>query len=401
MREDFVFISESVTSGHPDKLCDQISDGIVDHFLIQDPTSRVRAECAVSKAVIFIAVRYASSASVDCAHTARQVIHSVGYDLPDFNPKSASILTTLQETPADPAYAFDERRLSEEEINRIAVKNQATVFGFACDQTSAFLPLPLYLAHRLSRKLGSVRMDGTLPYLLADGRVQVGVEYRSRQPVRIQSIIITTSQERPEHPKAQRVQDDLMDTVISPVFGSEPIKPDARTKIFINPDGPIIGGGPASHSGLTGRKNAVDTYGEYCRHSQKALSGKDPTRIDRSGVYAARYAAKNVVAAGLARECEIQLSYSIGLPGPLSLQVETFGSGAFPEARIAELLKRHFEFRLAGILKNFELRLLPARYPKGFYQKLAAYGQVGRTDLDLPWEKTDRAAILAEDAGRP
>jgi S-adenosylmethionine synthetase len=192
-----------------------------------------------------------------------------------------------------------------------------------------------------------------------------------------------------------------MDTVIAPVFGSEPIKPDARTKIFINPDGPIIGGGPASHSGLTGRKNAVDTYGEYCRHSQKALSGKDPTRIDRSGVYAARYAAKNVVAAGLARECEIQLSYSIGLPGPLSLQVETFGSGAFPEARIAELLKRHFDFRLAGILKNFELRLLPARYPKGFYQKLAAYGQVGRTDLDLPWEKTDRAAILAEDAGRP
>lgn len=398
MRKDFVFISESVTAGHPDKLCDQISDAIVDHFLIQDPYARVRAECAVSKAIIFIAARFASEATVDCAQTARKVINEVGYNLPDFNAKTCSILSTLQEVAPDPKLTFDEQKLSEQEIDNLFVKNQATLFGFACDQTPSFMPLTIHLAHKLSQRLCEVRRQKNLPYLLPDGRVQVAVEYRDRIPHHIQSIIISTSQEKPDKPPPQTLYGDLEEAVIKPVFADEELKPDRNTHIFVNPDGPIIIGGPASHSGLTGRKNAVDTYGEYSRQSQKALSGKDPLRIDRSGVYMARYAAKNVVAAGLARECELQLSYSLGLPGPLSLQVETFGTGKLPDSQIVKLIRKHFDFRLAGILKEFNLRHLPSLHPMGFFQKLAAYGQVGRMDMDLPWEKTDKAALLAEAA---
>lgn len=398
MRKDFVFISESVTAGHPDKLCDQISDAIVDHFLIQDPYARVRAECAVSKAIIFIAARFASEASVDCAQTARKVISDVGYNLPDFNAKTCSILSTLQEASPDPKTYFEEHKLTDNEMDTVLVKNQATLFGFACDQTPTFMPLTIHLAHKLSRRLCEVRMSKKLPYLLPDGRVQVAVEYRNRTPYEIQSVIISTSQEKPDVPSADALQEDLVEHVINPVFENEELRPTPETHIFINPDGPIIIGGPASHSGLTGRKNAVDTYGEYSRQSQKALSGKDPLRIDRAGVYMARYAAKNVVAAGLARECEVQLSYSLGLPGPLSIQVETFGTGKMVESKIVKLLKKHFDFRLAGILKQFNLRHLPALNPNGFYQKLAAYGQVGRMDMDLPWEKTDKAELLAGSA---
>lgn len=398
MRKDFVFISESVTAGHPDKLCDQISDAIIDHFLIQDPYTRVRAECAVSKAIIFIAARFASEASVDCAQTARKVISDVGYDLPDFNAKTCSILSTLQEASPDPKTYFEEHNLADEEIDHVLVKNQATVFGFACDQTATFMPLTIDLAHKLSRRLSEVRLSKTLPYLLPDGRVQVAVEYRNRTPYRIHSIIISTSQEKPDVPDAEAIRADLEETVINPIFAGEELKPNEKTHIFINPDGPIIIGGPASHSGLTGRKNAVDTYGEYSRQSQKALSGKDPLRIDRAAVYMARYAAKNVVAAGLARECEVQLSYSLGLPGPLSIQVETFGTGKMVESKIVKLIKEHFDFRLASILRLFNLRHLPALHPNGFYQKLAAYGQVGRADMDLPWEKTDKASLLADSA---
>lgn len=398
MRKDFVFISESVTAGHPDKLCDQISDAIIDHFLIQDPHARVRAECAVSKAIIFIAARFASTATVDCAQVARKVINEVGYNLPDFNAKTCSILSTFQELPPDPKAAFDEQKLSDAEIDEVLVKNQATLFGFACDQTSTFMPLTIHLAHKLSRRLCEARLGKTLPYLLPDGRVQVAVEYKNRTPDRIQSIILSTSQEKPDKPGPESLEADLVEKVINTAFEDEALKPDKDTIIFINPDGPIVIGGPVSHSGLTGRKNAVDTYGEYSRQSQKALSGKDPMRIDRAGVYMARYAAKNIVAAGLARECEVQLSYSIGLAGPLSVQVETFGTGKLLESKIVELMREHFDFRLAGILKQFNLRHLPALCRSGFYQKLAAYGQVGRMDLDLPWERTDKAEILAKAA---
>lgn len=401
MRKDFVFISESVTAGHPDKLCDQISDAIIDHFLVQDPNARVRAECAVSKAIIFIAARFASSATVDCAQVARKVINEVGYNLPDFNAKTCSILSTLQEVTPDPKSFFDESKLNDEEIDEVLVKNQATLFGFACDQTSTFMPLTIHLAHKLSRRLCEVRRQNILPYLLPDGRVQAAVEYKNRTPYRIQSIIISTSQEKPDDPQPEVIRQDLLETVINPAFADEELKFDEKTRIFINPDGPIIIGGPSSHSGLTGRKNAVDTYGEYSRQSQKALSGKDPLRIDRAGVYMARYAAKNVVAAGLARECEVQLSYSIGLAKPLSIQVETFGTGKLPESKIVRLLDEHFDFRLASILKQFNLRHLPALNPLGFYQKLASYGQVGRVDMDLPWEKTDKASLLNDAAALP
>jgi S-adenosylmethionine synthetase len=395
MRKDFMFTSESVTEGHPDKLCDLISDAIVDHFLRQDPYARIRVECAVFSAIVFIAARFSSSAIVDLSHVARKVIQEVGYAHGDFNARTCSILSTPQELPSDEHSRFNEQELSDERIDQIPVRNQVTVFGFACDQTPALMPLPIWLAHKLSRRLTSARRDGALPYLMPDGKVQVGVEYRNREPCRIYSATVEAAQRKADKPDLEALHRDIVDAVIEPVFEDEEIKPDAQTRFFVNPDGPVILGGPSYHSGLTGRKSAVDTYGEYSRHSGDALSGKDPLRIDRVGAYAARYAAINVVAAGLARECEVQLSYSIGLSRPVSLQVETFGTGKVPDTRLTAIVKEHFEFRLAGILKQFNLRHLPAQNPRGFYQKLAAYGHLGRSDMDLPWERTDKAEELS------
>ena len=394
MKKDFMFTSESVTEGHPDKVCDQISDAIVDHFLQQDPYAQVIAECAVSTAIVFIAARFESRASVDFPTIARQVINQIGYEQHAFNGKTCSILTSLKDLPPDEYSGFDEKGLSEEEIENIPVKNQVTVFGFACNQTSALMPLPIWLAHRLARKLTSVRLLKTLPYLAPDGKTQVGVEYRDRRPYRIHSITIIASQNRPGEPDLKKLQDNLREAVINPVFCEEPVKPDEGTRIFINPDGPFIVGGPSVHSGLTGRKNAIDTYGEYSRHSGAALSGKDPMRIDRVGAYAARYAAKNVVASSLADECEVQLSYSIGLSRPVSIQVETYGTGKISDENIAVLLERNFDFRIAGIIRQFNLRYLPSIIRGGFYKKLAAYGHVGRMDIGLPWELTDKAQYL-------
>ena len=399
MKTDFVFTSESVTEGHPDKLCDQISDAIVDRFLQQDPYARVIAECAASTAILFVAVRFDSTAHVDFPAVARLVIDQVGYDQPVFNSKTCSIVTSLKELPHDHTRAFDETQLSDAEIDHIAVKNQATVFGFACNQTPALLPLPIWLAHRLARRLTTVRLTKLLPYLTPDGKTQVGIEYRQRRPYRVHSVTVIASQNEPATstgPTVQRLQEDIRQAVIDEVFREEELRPDASTQIFVNPDGAFIMGGPSMHSGLTGRKNAIDTYGEYSRHSGAALSGKDPTRIDRVGAYAARYAAKNVVAAGLAEECEVQLSYSIGQARPVSVQVETFGTGKIPDAAITTLLEQHFDFRLAGIIRQFQLRRLPMQVKGGFYQKLAAYGHVGRMDIGLPWEVTDAVPILQE-----
>jgi S-adenosylmethionine synthetase len=397
MKQDFMFTSESVTEGHPDKLCDQISDALVDHFLQQDPYSQVIAECAVSTAIVFIAARFSSNARVDFAHIARQVIGQIGYDQQAFNAKTCSIVTSLKEQQHDGQRREDEHALSEAEIDRITVKNQVTVFGFACDQTPSLMPLPVWLAHRLARRLTAVRLQKILPYLEPDGKTQVGVEYIDGRPFRVHSITVIASQSQPAAgggPDEKTLHDDLFETVIRPVFQDEAIKPDADTRIFINPDGAFVTGGPSVHSGLTGRKNAIDTYGEYSRHSGAALSGKDPSRIDRIGAYAARYAAKNVVAAGLARSCEVQLSYSIGLARPVSVQVETFGTGTLPDQKIADRIERHFDFRQAGIIRQFNLRRLPALIKGGFYRKLAAYGHVGRMDIGLPWELTDKAALL-------
>ncbi len=394
MKKDFMFTSESVTEGHPDKLCDQISDAIVDHFLQQDPYSRVIAECAVSTSILFIAARFASEARVDFPYIARQVISQVGYEQHEFNGKTCSILTSLKELPRDVDCCFDERELTESEIDSIAVKNQVTVFGFACNQTPAFMPLPIWLAHKLARRLTSARLQKILPYLSQDGKTQVGVEFRNRIPYRIHSITVIASQNKRGGPDLKQLRDDIRETIIDNIFLDECIRPDKDTRIFVNPDGPFITGGPSIHSGLTGRKNAIDTYGEYSRHSGAALSGKDPMRIDRVGAYVARYAAKNVIAAGLAEECEIQLSYSIGLSRPVSIQVETFGTGKMPDTIIADLVEKNFDFRLAGIVKQFSLRRLPGTIKGGFYRKLAVYGHVGRMDIGLPWEVTDKAHLL-------
>ena len=399
MQNDFVFTSESVTEGHPDKLCDQISDAIVDRFLQQDPRARVIAECAASTAILFVAARFDARASIDFPAVARQVIDQVGYDQPAFNGKTCSIVTSLKELPTDGYWRFDEQHLADEEIDRITVKNQVNVFGFACNQTPALMPLPIWLAHQLARQLTRARRTRLLPYLAPDGKTQVGVEYRQRRPYRIHSITVIASQNAPASatgPTLQRLQDDVRAAIIAPVFQEEALQPDARTQIFVNPDGAFLLGGPSVHSGLTGRKNAIDTYGEYSRHSGAALSGKDPTRIDRIGAYMARYAAKNIVAAGLAKECEVQLSYSIGLARPVSMQLETFGTGIIPDAAITALVEQHFDFRLASIMRQFRLRALPTLRQGGFYQKLAAYGHVGRLDMALPWEVTDKVEVLQE-----
>lgn len=400
MKKDFMFTSESVTEGHPDKLCDQISDAIVDHFLQQDPFSKIRAECAVFTNIVFIAARFESAAAVDFPNIARQIIGQVGYVDNAFNAKTCSIFTGLKETKNSRTHLIDERNLSDSEIERIHVQDQATVFGFACNQTASYMPLPVWLAHKLARRLTSVRFQHTLPYLAPDGKTQVGVEYKNGKPYRIHTITIIASQNKAVDnggPDLKRLYDDIYEHVIIPSFNDETIKPDAKTKIFVNPEGPVITGGPSVHSGLTGRKNAVDTYGEYSRHSGSALSGKDPSRIDRIGAYAARYAAKNIVAAGLADECEVQISYSIGLSHPVSVQVETFGTGKIDDDYIAALIKKYFDFRLAGIIKQFNLRSLPSSIKGGFYRKLAAYGHVGRMDIGLPWELTDKSELLRQE----
>lgn len=394
MKKDFMFTSESLTEGHPDKLCDLISDAIVDHFLQQDPYSRIVTECAVSTSIVFIAARFDSEATVDFPYIARSIISQVGYNHAGFDARTCSIVTSLKEMERDRHLRFDERKLTDDQIDRIAVRNQVTVFGFACNQTAALMPLPILLSHRLARRLTAVRFSKLLPYLAPDGKIQVGVSYRNSMPYRIHSITVIASQQRAGVPAPAKLEEDIREVVIAPVFSDEPIRPDTKTRIFINPDGPFIGGGPAVHSGVTGRKNAVDTYGEYSRQSEAALSGKDPLRIDRVGAYAARYAAKNIVAAGLAEECEVQLSYSIGLSRPVSVQVETFGTGKISDDEIASQLLEHFDFRLAGIVKQFNLRHLPSAIKGGFYRKLAVYGHVGRMDIGLPWEITDKTVLL-------
>jgi len=392
MIKNFMFTSESVTAGHPDKLCDMISDAVVDKFIRQDPYARVFAECAVSSAILFVAARFASGVHVDVPKLARDMIREAGYDQPDFNPETCSILSSLKSLPEEACAHFDEFHLTDEEIERIPVKNQVTVFGFACDQTPQLMPLPVTLAHKLSRQLDRVRRQRMLSYLIPDGKVQVGVEYKNRRPVRIHSVVVTATQKSLTDPSLDRLRKDIREAVVEPVFTDESIRPDSKTNIKVNPDG-LYTGGPASHSGLTGRKNAIDTYGEYSRHSGKALSGKDPLRIDRTGAYAARFAAKNVVAAKLATECEITLSYSIGQSSPVSIQAQTFGTGRISDTDITDLVRKRFDFRLAAILRDFRLRYLPGEHPEGFYRKLSAYGHFGRSDMDLPWENTELVSI--------
>lgn len=394
MKSDFVFTSESVTEGHPDKLCDVISDAIVDQFLIHDPYSRILAECAVANGVIFISARFVSEASVDIPQVARQVVQRVGYTGEGFNADDCTILTNFTELPKELYSTVDERTLSAKQLDKVPATRHATIFGFACNQTNMLMPLPIWLAHQLVRELSDARFEKKLPYLLPDATIQVAIEYKKQKPYRVHSINLVTSHEQISDAQLKDMRHDLIEQVISPVIEREDIHFDATASVFINPEGPLVGGGPVVHSGLTGRKNAVDLYGQYCRRGGAALSGKDPSRIDRIGSYQARYAAKNIIAAKLADECEVQLSYSIGQSQPVSIQVETFGTGKISDDDIVAIIKEAIDFRPASIIASFNLRQLPSMSTGGFYQKLAVYGHVGRNDIELPWEQTDKVKVL-------
>lgn len=385
MRQEMIFTSESVTPGHPDKLCDQISDAAVDAYLRQDPEARVTVECAIATAVVFIAARFVAEGTVDLPQLARCVIADAGYTGDGFDSRSCSILTSLTRAPDSLRTPIDDDEWPAEE--------QANVFGFACSETEALMPLPISLAHRLARALSYAR-GPKVPWLGPDGKTQVAVEYRDGRPKRLYGIALTCALNG-DAPSEQKVVATLRETVIESVFNDEDFAPDAETKITVNPGDPFLIGGPSHHAGLTGRKNGIDTYGEYARQSGAALSGKDPSRIDRIGAYAARYAAKNAVAAKLAERCEVHLAYAIGRARPLSLAVETYGTGNISDDQIAERLLAAMDFRPMPIAKRFHLReRVKQADNRGFFRPLAVYGQVGRTDLDLPWEYTDLAPAL-------
>lgn len=413
MSRRYLFSSESVTEGHPDKICDQISDTILDALLTQDPTSRVAAEVVVNTGLVLITGEITSKAQVNYVDLARKKIAEIGYTDANngFSANSCAVLVALDEQSPDIAQGVNEAQevrdhVSDEELDRIGAGDQGLMFGFACNETPELMPLPICLAHRISRRLSVVRKTGQLPYLRPDGKTQVTVIYEDGKPVGIDTILVSTQHtatiDNITDPVAvqAKIKDDLWDAVVLPCFTDIQVKPDHCTRFLVNPTGKFVIGGPQGDSGLTGRKIIVDTYGGYSRHGGGAFSGKDPTKVDRSAAYACRYAAKNIVAAGLADKCEIQISYAIGVAHPVSIMVDTFGTGKVDDDRLLELVKQHFELRPAGIIRAFKLNHLPAEQGGRFYQDVAAYGHFGRNDLDLPWEQTDKAAILQESAGR-
>lgn len=395
MISDFVFNSQSVTDGHPDRICDIVSDAIVDAFLRQDPLSRVTAECALSKNILFLAARYASDAVVDIPETARNAIHKIGYRQQDFNTAECTVVTSLIEQ-CKSVRETNMAALEDDEIDQITVSHQTTVFGYACTHTPDLMPLPIALANALARQLRQVRQMETLDYVSPDCTTQAGVAFVGGLPKRIHSLTLIIGCESTDEPAALQMEEDLRHYVIAPVFERFPLRPDNLTEIIINPDGPFMRSGPGAHSGMTGRKGDSDTYGCFARHSGSALSGKSPSRIDRVGVYAARHAAKNIVAAELAEQCEVQLSYSIGHAGPVSVLLNTHGTGKLDDLEIRKRLLRHFDFRLGAIVRNFNLRHLPEIHKGNFYQQLPVFGHFGEQGLALPWENTDKAPLLKE-----
>ena len=390
---DFIFVSESVTEGHPDKLCDQISDAIVDGFLDQNPHARVNAECAVSTGILFVAAHFTTGITADVTEVARGVIDAIGYREEELSAAHCSILTSLSETTAPGLDVHDLESLHDADLDTVPSRHQATVFGYACDQTPTFMPVPVTIAHDVCRTLDDVRRAGELPWLSPDNKVQVAIEFVDHRPVRIHSLILTLSGYPKRAPAARSLKGTLQEHVLDAVFADAALRPDDKTRLLVNPGGPLVAGGPKAHSGLTGRKTAIDTYGEYARHGGAALSGKDPWRVDRLGAYAARHAARNVVAAGLARRCEVALSYAIGRARPLSVTVETFGTGTVSDPVLAERLQQLTDFRPAAVAQRFELDAAIAR--GGFFRPLAVYGHFGRPALDLPWERDDLVAALS------
>lgn len=389
MPRDMIFTSESVTPGHPDKLCDQISDAAIDAFLRHDPAAHAVVECAVATGVVFLAARFAAEAVIDLPSLARKVIANVGYVEGGFDARNCSILTSLVELPKSmrqPACV----KPDEAAIAACSALDQANVFGYACRETPELMPLPISLAHRIAQALDRARPS--LAWLSPDAKTQVSIEYRDRRPLRIHTVTVTAAVAAgtPNH-----LVEEGLRAVVAKTFDNADMRPDGRTAINVNAGEPYEIGGPARHAGLTGRKNGIDTYGEIARQSGAALSGKDPSRIDRIGAYAARHAAKNVVAAGLAERCEVHLAYAIGRAEPLSLSVASFGTGAIPDQDIAARVESAVDFRPAAIMRRFGLRTQPAlRGEQGFYRPLAVYGHFGRPDLDLPWEATDLVDAL-------
>ena len=405
----YLFTSESVTEGHPDKICDQISDTIIDALLAEDPHSRVAAEVVVNTGLVLITGEITTKAHVNYVHLARKKIAEIGYTDADngFSANSASVLIALDEQSPDIAQGVNvakESRTedSEELFDKIGAGDQGIMFGFACNETPELMPLPISLAHRIARRLAGVRKAGILPYLRPDGKTQVTVVYEDGKPVGIDTILVSTQHtatigDISDDAEVQdKIKADLWTEVVEPIFGDITIKPSQETRFLVNPTGKFVIGGPQGDSGLTGRKIIVDTYGGYSRHGGGAFSGKDPTKVDRSAAYAARYAAKNIVAAGLAQKCEVQLSYAIGVARPVSIFVDTFGTGKVDDEILLNLVKENFELRPAGIIHVFNLRNLPSERGGRFYQDVAAYGHLGRTDLDLPWERTDKVDLLKQ-----
>ena len=390
-----LFTSESVTEGHPDKICDQISDAVLDAILSKDPMARVACETAVTTGLVVVMGEITTDCYVDIPGVVRRTIREIGYDRAKygFDAETCAVLTSIDGQSPDIAMGVDKAleakkgEMTDAEINAIGAGDQGMMFGFACDETPELMPMPISLAHRLVRRLSEVRKDGTLSYLRPDRKSQVTVEYEEDRPVRIDTVLIST-QHGPEvdHDTIER---DIIEHVIMPVLPKELV--DDRTRYLVNPTGRFVIGGPQGDSGLTGRKIIVDTYGGYARHGGGAFSGKDPTKVDRSAAYAARYVAKNIVAAGLARKCEVQLAYAIGVANPVSIMIDTFGTGVIPEEKLVDLVKKHFDLRPAGIIKTLNLR-------RPIYRKTAAYGHFGRDDEDFTWEKTDKAEALKKDA---
>ncbi len=396
-----LFTSESVTEGHPDKICDQISDAVLDAILAKDPLARVACETSVTTGMVLVAGEITTSCYVDIPRLARETIKGIGYTRAKFgfDSETCAVLTAIDEQSPDIAAAVDrsfELRssgLSEEELNKkideIGAGDQGLMFGFACDETAELMPLPIILAHKLALRLSQARKELGLTYLRPDGKTQVTVEYEGGRPVRIDTVVIST-QHSPDVTNEQMAS-DLMEKVVNHVLPKELLSDD--TRYFINPSGRFVIGGPQGDAGLTGRKIIVDTYGGYARHGGGAFSGKDPTKVDRSAAYAARYVAKNIVAAGLAKMVEIQLSYAIGVAQPTSIFIDTFGTGTVPDEAIEKLVREHFDLRPAGIIRMLDLR-------RPIYKQVAAYGHFGRTDIDVPWEKTDKVQLLKDAAGK-
>jgi S-adenosylmethionine synthetase len=405
----YLFSSESVTEGHPDKVCDQISDAILDALLTQDPRSRVAAEVVVNTGLVLITGEITSNATINYASVVRDKIRDIGYTDPTnngFSADSCAVMVTIDEQSQDIAQGVDQAhetrdQSSEEVFDAIGAGDQGIMFGFACNETPELMPLPISLAHRISRRLAMTRKSGDLPYLRPDGKTQVTVVYEDGKPVGIDTILISTQHAATideltdDHTIQARIKTDLWSRVVLPVFGDLTVKPDDSTRFLVNPTGKFVIGGPQGDSGLTGRKIIVDTYGGYSRHGGGAFSGKDPTKVDRSAAYVCRHVAKNIVAAGLAEKCEVQLSYAIGVARPVSIFIDTFGTGKLPDDRLLEMVTSSFELRPAGIIAAFNLQGLPQERGGRFYQDIAAYGHFGRSDLDLPWEATDKAANLA------